>query len=199
MAITLGSLRGPESSLKTMAKMPKERTGVSFRNPIDPSTARGQYFLWPLATISLTATSVIQRQMFLLHGNPEKGQRPDPKMTPARAYDQARKEFYEIRLQQDIERRVAREEAMATGAYFGKTTLQVGMELEDKIFEEWKAWASAEVIQQEQRRAAMYTGIDSETAALPEGEQEMEATLGEVDSTIPTRGQEARGGAVFVP
>ncbi len=120
-------------------------------------------------------------------------------MTPARAYDQARKEFYEIRLQQDIERRVAREEAMATGAYFGKTTLQVGMELEDKIFEEWKAWASAEVIQQEQRRAAMYTGIDSETAALPEGEQEMEATLGEVDSTIPTRGQEARGGAVFVP
>ncbi|KAI4221175.1 MAG: hypothetical protein L6R36_007091 [Xanthoria steineri] len=143
--------------------------------------------------------SVIQRQMFLLHGNPEKGQRPDPKMTSARAYDQARKEFYEIRLQQDIERRVAKEEAMATGAYFGKTTLQVGMELEDKIFEEWKAWASAEVIQQEQRRAAMYTGIDNKTAALPEGEQEMEAALGEVDSTIPTRGQEARGGAVFVP
>lgn len=180
-------------------KMRKEKTGVSFRNPIDLSTVRGQYLLWPITMISLTATSVIQRQMFLLHGNPEKGQRPDPKMTPARAYDQARKEFYEMRLQQDIERRVAKEEAMATGAYFGKSTLQIGMELEDKIFEEWKAWASAKVIQQEQRRAAMYTGVDNETAALPEGEQEMEAALGEVDSTVPAQGQEARGGAAFVP
>lgn len=199
MEIILGSLRGPEWSLKMMEKMRKEKTGVSFRNPIDLSTVRGQYLLWPIAMISLTATSVIQRQMFLLHGNPEKGQRPDPKMTPARAYDQARKEFYEMRLQQDIERRVAREEAMATGAYFGKSTLQIGMELEDKIFEEWKAWASAEVIQQEQRRAAMYTGVDNETAALSEGEQEMEAALGEVDSTVPAQGQEARGSAAFVP
>lgn len=120
-------------------------------------------------------------------------------MTPARAYDQARKEFYEVRLQQDIERRVAKEEAMATGAYFGKSTLQIGMELEDKIFEEWKAWASAEVIQQEQRRAAMYTGVDNEAAALPGGDQEVEAALGEVDATIPAQGQEARGGAAFVP
>ncbi|KAL8634826.1 MAG: hypothetical protein Q9228_007616, partial [Teloschistes exilis] len=59
-------------------------------------------------------------------------------MTPARAYDQARKEFYERRLHQDVERRIAKEEAVATGAYFGKTILQVGMELEDKVFEDWK-------------------------------------------------------------
>ncbi|KAL8733370.1 MAG: hypothetical protein Q9166_002194 [cf. Caloplaca sp. 2 TL-2023] len=143
--------------------------------------------------------SVIQRQSFLLHGRPEKGQRPDPNMTPARAYDQARKEFYAMRLQQDIERRIAKEEAMATGAYFGKTTLQIGMELEDKIFEEWKAWASAEVIRQEQRRAAMYTGIDNESAALPEGDQELEAAAGEIDATIPAQGQEALGGAAIRP
>ncbi|KAL8796739.1 MAG: hypothetical protein Q9182_007316 [Xanthomendoza sp. 2 TL-2023] len=147
----------------------------------------------------LTGKSVVQRQMFLLHGNPGKGHTPDPNMTPGKAYDQARKEFYEMRLQQDIERRIAREEAMATGAYFGKTTLQIGMEMEDKIFEEWKAWASAQVTLQEQRRAAMYTGVDNETAALPEGEQEDESALGEVDSSIPAQGQEALGGAATRP
>lgn len=120
---------------------------------------------------------------------------PDPNMTPAKAYDQARKEFYEVRLQEDIERRVAKEEALATGAYFGKTTLQIGMELEDKMFEEWKAWASNEVLQQDQSRAAMYTGVDSEAAALPESNPELEAAVGELEAIIPARGQEALGGA----
>ncbi|KAI4172217.1 MAG: hypothetical protein LQ343_003652 [Gyalolechia ehrenbergii] len=144
--------------------------------------------------------SVVQRQMFLLHGNPETGLMPDPSMTPARAYDQARKEFYETRLQQDIERRVAKEEAMATGAYFGKTTLQIGMELEDKIFEEWKAWASREAVQMEQRQAAMYTGVDNETAALPDSsDPELEAALGALDTSIPAQGREALGGAAVRP
>lgn len=133
--------------------------------------------------------------MFLLYGNPEAGQMPDPNMTPAKAYDQARKEFYEVRLQQDVERRVAKEEALATGAYFGKTTLQVGMELEDKIFEEWKAWAANEVIQQDQRRAAMYTGVDSQTLAEPE----LDAAAEELEAVIPAQGQEALGGAAFRP
>ncbi|KAI4180129.1 MAG: hypothetical protein L6R41_007431 [Letrouitia leprolyta] len=144
--------------------------------------------------------SVVQRQMFLLHGNPETGHMPDPNMTPARAYDQARKEFYDLRLQQDIERRVAKEEAMATGAYFGKTTLQIGMELEDKIFEEWKAWATKEAIQTEQRSAAMYTGLDNESAALPSSsDRELEAAIGELDASIPAQGQEALGGAAVRP
>lgn len=125
---------------------------------------------------------------------------PDPNMTPARAYDQARKEFYDLRLQQDIERRVAKEEAMATGAYFGKTTLQIGMELEDKIFEEWKAWATKEAIQTEQRSAAMYTGLDNESAALPSSsDRELEAAIGELDASIPAQGQEALGGAAVRP
>ncbi|KAL8687559.1 MAG: hypothetical protein Q9218_006303 [Villophora microphyllina] len=139
--------------------------------------------------------SVVQRQVFLLHGNPEKGQIPNPNMTPARAYDQARKEFYETRLHQDIERRIAKEEAMATGAYFGKTVLQVGMQLEDKVFEEWKTWATAEVIKQEQKRAAMYTGVDNESAALSEKGSETEAVLSELKASIPAQGQEAFGGA----
>ncbi len=84
-----------------------------------------------------------------------------PKMSKAQAYDQARHEFYAVRYAEDVERRVAKEEAQATGAYFGKSYLQVGMELEDKTWEEWKRWALAESSRQEQRRLASYSGLES--------------------------------------
>ena len=59
-------------------------------------------------------------------------------MTRASAYDQARREFYQSRLQDDAEVRVAKEEALATGAYFGQTTIHVGAELEDESYESWR-------------------------------------------------------------
>ncbi|KAL8711595.1 MAG: hypothetical protein Q9220_004005 [cf. Caloplaca sp. 1 TL-2023] len=160
---------------------------------------------WSLATQPdrpIDGESVIQRQVHILHhSQPSQNQSPhtDTPMTPAKAYDIARKEFYEMRLQQDVERRVAKEEAMATGAYFGKSVLQVGMEQEDKMFEEWKAWAEAQVVDQEQRRAAMYTGVDSAEGAMPEEEGEVDAMLGELEGSIPAKGQEALGGAAVRP
>ncbi|KAL8666199.1 MAG: hypothetical protein Q9202_001706 [Teloschistes flavicans] len=140
--------------------------------------------------------SVIQRQVFLLHGNPHKGQMPDPNMTPARAYDQARKEFYEKRLHQDVERRIAKEEAMATGAYFGKTVLQVGMELEDKVFEGWKGWATDETTKQEQKRAAMYSGTATQSA---EKDPENEAGNAELEASNDFQEEEASEGAPIKP
>jgi small subunit ribosomal protein S23 len=92
-----------------------------------------------------------------------------PNMTKTRAYDQARHEFYEARLQEDVERQVAKEEAMATGAYFGKSMLEVGMELEDKEYERWKKWALEQMEVTRLRRAAAYSGVptvdDPETLA----------------------------------
>lgn len=96
--------------------------------------------------------SVIQRQLWLL--NNVTG------MTSEKAYDQARKEFYALRHQEDVERRVAKEEALATGAYFGKSTLEVGMELEDKTYEDWKEWAQTEVEMIEQQKNSQYTGTE---------------------------------------
>jgi small subunit ribosomal protein S23 len=100
-------------------------------------------------------------------------------MTSAKAYDQARKEFYAIRHQEDVERRVAKEEALATGAYFGKSMLEIGMELEDKTYESWKAWAQNEVETIDQQRSAQYTGAElapAEEAILEEAiEEEVEA------------------------
>lgn len=81
-------------------------------------------------------------------------------MTKSRAYDIARREFYQLRLREDIERRVAAEEAEATGAEFGPTKLEVGMELENQEYERWKAWAKTEAQVQDQRAAA-FVGADA--------------------------------------
>jgi len=119
----------------------------------------------------LDGESVVQRQMWLMEN--EKTVGADGKeisMSKSQAYDKARREFYAERLQEDIERRVAKEEAEATGAYFCKSMLEVGMELEDKVYEEWKAWAIKDFEDQELKRAAQYTGISS----TPESTQSQE-------------------------
>lgn len=99
-------------------------------------------------------------------------------MTKAQAYDQARKEFYDLRLREDVQRRVAQEEAVSTGAYFGRSVLDIGMELEDQVFERWKARSEKESELMKQRRAAMYTGEPD--SILDGGDGELEAAL-EVD------------------
>ncbi|KAE8453106.1 mitochondrial ribosomal small subunit component [Mollisiaceae sp. DMI_Dod_QoI] len=99
----------------------------------------------------LNGESVIQRQLWLMHNVPD--------MNSNQAYDIARKEFYAIRHEEEVERRVAKEEALWTGAYFGKGVLQIGMELEDKTYEAWKQWATREVEAIERQRDAAYTGV----------------------------------------
>ncbi|RFU36100.1 hypothetical protein B7463_g163, partial [Scytalidium lignicola] len=99
----------------------------------------------------LTGESVVQRQLWLMHNVSD--------MTTSRAYDIARKEFYALRQEEEIERRIAKEEALSTGAYFGKGHLEVGMELEDKAYEQWKAWAAKQVEMIEMQRSAAYSGI----------------------------------------
>ena len=70
-------------------------------------------------------------------------------MTKGSAYDQARREFYEQRMQEDVERRVAKEEALATGAVFGKSMVQVGGELEDQAYERWREYAENTLVESE--------------------------------------------------
>lgn len=79
--------------------------------------------------------SVVQRQLWLM----------DNGMPKAEAYDMARREFYALRQQEEVERRIAKEEAQFVGAYFGKTRLEIGHELEAKQFEDWKSWALTEI------------------------------------------------------
>ncbi len=146
---------------------------------------------WSLRS-NTKSCSVVQRQLWLRHNVPD--------ITSAQAYDQARKEFYELRLQEDVERRVAKEEAMSTGAYFGKSALEIGMELEDKEYERWKEWATKEVAVADQKQAAMYTGgVESAEIAADSNPAEYEAALEEVSDQIPAQGQSALGGVMIRP
>lgn len=67
------------------------------------------------------------------------------------AYDIVRREFYSLRQHDEIEKRVALEEAKHVGAYFGKSRLEVGSLLEDHEYENWKVWAGKQTEKREAR------------------------------------------------
>jgi len=155
--------------------------------------------------------SVVQRQLWLMqNGN----------LSKSAAYDQARKEFYAHRHQEDIERRVSREEALATGAYFGLSPQEIGMQLEDKEYERWKASAArlaekrrqlsagggGEVPQMEaegeERVARLGEPVEEEQTEGGMDRQVLEALRdGKAGQDVPMtrRGQEALGGAAVHP
>ncbi|KAH7356721.1 mitochondrial ribosomal protein S25 [Rhexocercosporidium sp. MPI-PUGE-AT-0058] len=121
----------------------------------------------------LNGESVVQRQLWLINNTG---------LSSSQAYDQARKEFYALRHEEEVERKVQHEEALWTGAYFGKGAIEVGMELEDKAYESWKAWATKEVQAMAIQRDSAYTGVETEdeevTAEITEdGEAEAAPAL----------------------
>lgn len=97
------------------------------------------------------------------------------------AYDMVRKEFYALRQQEEIERRIAAEEARMIGAYFGKSRLEVGMELEGKTWDRWKEWAVGENEKAKADRASAYANFtsddDTKTADAAVLESEVEDIL----------------------
>ncbi|KAH0598207.1 hypothetical protein MHUMG1_03501 [Metarhizium humberi] len=109
--------------------------------------------------VPLTGECVVQRQLHLMHAE---------KMSKRKAYDTARKEFYRLRQEEEIEKRVAVEEAKHVGAYFGKSRLDVGLQLEDQEFENWKIWAGKETA----NRAAR-SNSEIETFGVEDSEEEL--------------------------
>lgn len=83
-------------------------------------------------------------------------------LSKASAYDAARREFYSHRHLSEIRSRIAKEEALHVGAYFGKGPLEIGMELEDKTWENWKRWANAQIEDEQAMRAQMFSGQQDE-------------------------------------
>ncbi|KKY32625.1 putative mitochondrial 37s ribosomal protein rsm25 [Diaporthe ampelina] len=124
----------------------------------------GRYVDWSKGLkqpgVPVTGESVIQRQLWLMENREG--------MSKEQAYDIARKELYNIRQQQDIERRVAKEEARMVGAYFGKSRLEVSMELENAVYEKWKKWAEGEAQKLQAERESAYAnfGTDDKTAEM---------------------------------
>ncbi|KAH9808841.1 Mitochondrial ribosomal protein S25 [Teratosphaeria destructans] len=138
----------------------------------------------------INGEAVIQRQAYLLSiGH-----------SMAASYDMARKEFYRYRHAREVESRVAREEALASGAFFGPGPNEVGMQLEDRQYDSWKAWAEKEITALKHLQGSSYTGMEMEepAAQLMDSQQ---ADVQEVSESIPAnqRGQEALGGAAIHP
>lgn len=94
-------------------------------------------------------------------------------MTKPQAYDIARREFYQLRLKEEIAQRVAAEEAEAYGANFGPRMLEVGRKLEDDVYEGWKAWAKTQAQVLDQKNAAF---VGAPEAALPREDKDDSAS-----------------------
>lgn len=140
------------------------------------------------ASRPLNGEAVVQRQSWLM----SKGG-----LTEAAAYDKARKELYRSRHAREVESRIAKEEARAYGAFFGKGPLEVGMELEDKQYANWMEWAKKENQAMAAQASNAYTG-DEDAAEIREPEQE---ELQQVSDQVPSSraGQTALGGAAVHP
>ena len=93
----------------------------------------------------LDGESVVQRSLFLVRNN-ECSNLVD-------AYNQARFEFYRVRMQQDMEEQVAEEEAEMFGSVFGVSALEYGVEREQKVIDQWKKRAIKETELLAARRA----------------------------------------------
>ncbi|KXT06829.1 hypothetical protein AC578_7216 [Pseudocercospora eumusae] len=138
----------------------------------------------------INGESVIQRWQYLL---------THTQLSSAAAYDMARKELYRHRHYKEVELRVAREEAQATGAYFGLGPLEVGELLEDRAYENWKQWAIKQTQALRALSGSAYSGVDDASAVeIQEPEQAEPQAVG--DSVPGSRtGQTAKGGAAVRP
>jgi small subunit ribosomal protein S23 len=110
--------------------------------------------------LTFTAHSVVQRTLYMMEveGRNSKD-----------AYDLARKEFYRLRMKQDIERRIAREEAIAVGANFGLSYMEISLENEGKIIDQWRTEAVADFnLRMNKKASAISDSGESEEADVEE-------------------------------
>ncbi|SMQ55952.1 unnamed protein product [Zymoseptoria tritici ST99CH_3D7] len=139
----------------------------------------------------LNGEAVVQRQQHLMKAE---------SLPAAKAYDRARKELYRARHFREVQQRVAREEALAQGAYFGPGPLQIGMQIEDKMYENWKEWAVKEIAAAKALAGSAYTGLEQQ-ASIIEGISDESEALQEVVESVPGSNKlpAAMGGVALHP
>ncbi|KAI8949298.1 mitochondrial ribosomal protein S25 [Xylaria longipes] len=125
----------------------------------------------------LCGECVVQRQLWMMH-NVEG-------MTEEKAYDIVRREFYALRQEEDVERRIAKEEAMKVGAYFGMSSMQVSMELEDQQYENWKKWAGRQISNVQSEKDAAYTNFGATEEADADSSDAIAEELAEETPEAP--------------
>lgn len=81
----------------------------------------------------LDGESVVQRTLHILQEQKQKG----AETTLFEAYDQARFEFYQLRMAQELESAVAREESTMFGAIYNSTNMDWGLQKEQEFIDVW--------------------------------------------------------------
>ncbi|KAI0182037.1 mitochondrial ribosomal protein [Hypoxylon sp. FL1284] len=122
----------------------------------------------------LCGECVVQRQLWMMHNIPN--------MTKEKAYDIVRRDFYALRQEEEVERRIAKEEAQYVGAYFGKTFMQIGIDLEDKEYERWKKWAGKQISAVRAEQSQAYTSFGEEDEVE---DMEMEEMEEQYEQSVP--------------
>ncbi|ODQ67285.1 mitochondrial ribosomal protein [Nadsonia fulvescens var. elongata DSM 6958] len=89
----------------------------------------------------LDGESVVQRARYLYEQAEAKGIVENKNDQLLKAYDQARFEFYRLRIHDEIENRIAREESEMFGAVYGQTPIEYGLGAEQEALESWRSAA----------------------------------------------------------
>lgn len=112
----------------------------------------------------LDGESVVQRTLWLLK-NDSKYSGSESWLA---AYDQARLEFYRLRIRQDTQTRIATEEATMFGAVFGKSFIEKGVEKEQEYIEKWKVEALEETKIRQARIVSPSAVLEEDSDVKPE-------------------------------
>ncbi|GME97601.1 unnamed protein product [[Candida] boidinii] len=77
----------------------------------------------------LDGESVVQRSLFLINSK---------KLNILNAYEQAKFEYYKLKIKDEIENHILKEESEMFGAVYGLSSIEQGFEKESKIIKKWK-------------------------------------------------------------
>ncbi|OLL22576.1 37S ribosomal protein S25, mitochondrial [Neolecta irregularis DAH-3] len=106
------------------------------------------------AEILLIKYSVVQRAVWLMN-------QTDP-LSEQQAYEYACQEFYAVRAHEEIESRIAEDEARAYGTSF-TSYIEIGMKLQTEAIERWRERASRETAIMAQRKTAVVAPTELES------------------------------------
>ncbi len=84
--------------------------------------------------------SVVQRTLWLLDNKKQPNGAPN---TLIKAYDQARFEFYRLRIKEETENQVTLEESTMYASVFGESPLEIGLNKEEEFIKKWKTEVAA--------------------------------------------------------
>ncbi|KAF2672627.1 hypothetical protein BT63DRAFT_382517 [Microthyrium microscopicum] len=151
---------------------------------------------------TLDGESVVRRQMWLIeHFVPGPGdEHLDSETISQRAYDQARKEFYQLRLREDVEREVAKEETVHLGTredklfawnHIGESLNDRSLKAEDDAFEEWREWATTDMEEEAANRSSLYSGAGDEDPSISDDVAEIATEYQETEAASAAGGRNA--------